>query len=684
MDSTCCRLRRRLAMILAGVLAAAVSLADPALALDLDQSGIDPATGVLSIPFGQTVTLKVGEYVRTTVEGTTVHERTAGAQFSTYQTALPEWARGKTAKTTVSAAIPGLPFSTFTVNAAYDVVESQAPGAMAAWRRLSQTKIDLDDPLNNFPNYFENDATLDRITETADRSRLQAGQAVSHRIIDFDGIVVTGLHAPWRQTDYAVNKAGRYASRRIPLLLIHGWQGDAADKECRQQSELVAWKHSEPVYWHHFLDYYLASPTLHDRYHVYLYHYPTYKHITFNAKVLKEMLASLRQEDSDLGAGVRNATLVLLGHSMGGLVGRALAEEHAFTGFRRLMALDSPHHGSQLSDNPAATFAVKDIDTQGAADLNWDNVDKADTAAEIDNNNVTRRWAGINAKAFDEIYIGRLADMFGEGNLAAHASKNPWLRWLNETFALDPARYAGKYVLYAAALSTKTVPGIVPNDITDATYNGIFEVPNAALVLETYTNGGTEPTGSGLLSAFDAAAYVDPALAQYFAPPSNVAYAALQPVLASRNPRATILADRDGMAEATISDGSDHPYGVPYRLFFDYDHEMIVNGVYGCAKGCWDKYLSEPALMASPPGFRTSRFTASDSGFWYDADINPAGNRYARRVQNMHRYARRSPLAPSLNYNPLRYEPLFLCLERDLLDAALGGGLPGNALLLLE
>jgi len=674
----------RTPMTLAWLLLLAVSPAPPVQALDLDGSGIAPATGILTIPFGRPVTLQDNEYVRTTVDGTVVHELTGGAQFTTYQAALPAWARGKIAKTAVSAANAGLPFTTFQVNTAYDAIASLAPGAITASRRLYQTKIDLTDPLNNFPNYFENDAYLDTITLEADRSRLQAGDAVSHRIVDFDGIVVTGLHAPWQQTDYALNKAGGYGTRRIPLLLIHGWQGDSADKECRQQSALLLWKHSELVYWQHFLDYYLVSSDLHDRYHVYLYHYPTYKHITFNAKILKEMLDSLRSGNSDISGGVFSGTLVIMGHSMGGLVGRALVEEHAFTGFRKLIALDSPHHGSQLSDNPLATFAIKDIDTQGAADLNWDNADMADTAAEINNNNVTRRWAGINAKAFDDIYLAKMEDMFGQQNMAAHASKNPWLRWLNESFAQKHSAYSGKYIFYAAALSTKPVAGIAANDITDATYNGIFDVPNAALVQETYTNGGTEPTGSGIMCALDAAAYAHPSLAAYFSPPSNVAYAALQPVVASLNPQAKIFYDRHGMAEVNISTGTEHPYAIPYRLFFDYDHEMIINGAYGCTKGCWDKYLSEPDLLASPPGFRTSQFVESDSGFWADSTTDPAANHYSRRIRNMYQHARRTTLAPSLRYNPLRYEPLFLCLERDLLDAAASGALPGNSLLLLN
>ncbi|WP_162179646.1 lectin-like protein [Solidesulfovibrio alcoholivorans] len=541
------------------------------------------------------------------------------------------------------------------VNAAYDQIQALAPESIVSSATLNDTKIDSNNIRNNMYNYFENQEYLGNINNYLDRLRLQVGTATTHRIIDFDRIINKNINSQWQQTEYAT-KIHSYTKHRIPILLIHGWQGDNTGLKDRQQSALLLWENSELNYWQHFLDFYLSSSKLYDKFHIYLYHYPTYKHICFNALVLKNLLINTSKANEDLSYGLSSSKLIFLAHSMGGLLARDLIEEQGFNNYRKLITLDTPHHGSPASDDEGLSRLVKDLGTQGAADLNWDNVDKFDTDQDIDENNTSRRWTYINTKDFDAEYWERLLNLVGASEIDKHHTKNPWLRWLNVKFSKNYLKYSNKYILYVAGMHN------IHNNIPDSIGNGVFDVSNASISEMGYLSGGAEPTGSAYFCSFD-----DDYLFKYFFMPSYTFDFTNVGLLSHVNPSIKILSNSSNETQYIISTGSEHPYKLPYRLFVDYDHEKIANGCYKGDKGVWDKYVSASFVLDS----ETTSDTAFNSSTYFKSY---AGTMYTC----LHRLS----LGDTANINPLRYEPVFNLLQKDLLDS-IGSDIQPSVQLLL-
>ena len=625
---------------------------------DLDSSGIDYTDKSLNINFKQpttfenelTVTVKAGAsklLERTYVANTTISAIKLSVSDDIFDQII-------TAKfeTTINGSGRAA-----NINIAYDQITALAPESVIVSKKLKETKINLKDPLNNLYNYFENQDYLGLISRSDDRLRLQVGTAITHRIIDLDKVINKRINTLWQQTEYA-SKIRNYTNHRIPILLIHGWQGDNFDFQDRQQSSLLLWANSELHYWQHFLDYYLASQKLQEKFHIYLYHYPTYKHINFNAKILNELLSETLRNDNDLSCGLNANKLIIIGHSMGGLVARDLIEEQGFNSYIKLITLDTPHHGSPVSDDDGVGTLVKDLGTQGAADLNWDNVDKADSDLDIDNNNANNRWAHINTKDFDALYWDKLQTLVGATEIDNNHTKNPWLRWLNVKFSKNYSNYNNKYILYVAAM-------LYNNDnFYDIINNGFgFNTSNGFIGKLGYTNGGAEPTGSAFFSSFDA----DYPFKDYFMPSTEFTYSLNNCQWLRGIKSIDTLVNQSGSIEFIISKGLDHPYKLPYRLFIDYDHEKIVNGCYSENRGDWDKYISASLVF--------DHTTISDTAFNSPAYFTG----YAGAIFS---YLYRLNLGDTANLNPLRYEPLFNLLQKDLLSSAQTSIQPAVQLLL--
>lgn len=105
----------------------------------------------------------------------------------------------------------------------------------------------------------------------------------------------------------------------IPLILIHGLQ---SDEGLTDPAKLIEYTYSAENYWKEFIDYFESTPKLNQRYRLYLYKYPSYKHITYNARILKELINKIDY--------LKGRKVIILAHSMGGLVARTLIEEHGF------------------------------------------------------------------------------------------------------------------------------------------------------------------------------------------------------------------------------------------------------------------------------------------------------------------------------------------------------------------
>ena len=113
-----------------------------------------------------------------------------------------------------------------------------------------------------------------------------------------------------------------------------------------------------------FLRYFSVTDALKEKYKIYIYSYPSYKHVTFNGRMLSNMLYEVKYIRNWIDEGKK---ISILSHSMGGLVGRSMLEEHGgiyyfdndsgswdlfrsgYDLLERLITLDTPHHGSTCS-----------------------------------------------------------------------------------------------------------------------------------------------------------------------------------------------------------------------------------------------------------------------------------------------------------------------------------------------
>lgn len=171
---------------------------------------------------------------------------------------------------------------------------------------------------------------------------------------------------------------------RKPLLLIHGWSfdGDPAPPS--------------GGYWDSFKNYLLNDSTLRANFK------PYYVKYWSNEVSVKGIANELRVQVEALGFNEQK--IVILAHSMGGLVARSYMTEQLFskgstTGLQcgklvdRLITLGTPHHGSPMANGPArndklsfflkiyinaleaAVFKEVKYNEENRSDLWWDNFD---------------------------------------------------------------------------------------------------------------------------------------------------------------------------------------------------------------------------------------------------------------------------------------------------------------------
>ncbi len=568
--------------------------------------------------------------------------------------------------------------------------------SILADKTLKQTRATSaqNTPSSQWNNYLasnENEVGLDK-TEP-----LIMDDVITHRIIDFDSFLDNTQISTypkkdvWNTTDYAKNTPND--DGRIPLLLIHGWQGS---KGLRNPAILSLWENSEFAYWNHFLNYYLTSEVLQKKYHIYLYKYTSYKHITYNAWQLKELLDEIKQNhpNSDLAKGLidKDKGVTILAHSMGGLVSRALIEEYKYFGnnlesLNKLIALDTPHHGSVVGENYFPQNVPKDLETHGSIDLNWDNFDgnyndkmKGDKRYIVSNNN-DNRWNAhsSNSLNFDQHY-SQLTTKWKSYNIS-----NTYLSYLNEQFSIGSNIYKNKYIFYTAwsvhnipdttafkafdkvkdQLTSKNIAAKIANTFFDYYVdeilsnnlnqdydfikNGLMNISTITIGSKGYSAGGAEPVGSSFLTPYKNSS-------------SELGL--------SGNPKVNDLPFIDEFQENAVSesiedvplivysDGKEHTNQIPFRLFWDYDHEMIMGGAYWNgllgSQGIWDQYIAQSYFVSTND---TSAFIKYRS-------------EYIKAAYKI-RYPERELVSMDASFlNPLLYEPLFLVLEKDLLDIA--------------
>jgi triacylglycerol esterase/lipase EstA (alpha/beta hydrolase family) len=139
---------------------------------------------------------------------------------------------------------------------------------------------------------------------------------------------------------------------RKPLLLVHGWnfEGNPASPS--------------GSYWNNLLNYIKNDEELNRSYKPYLVKYWS------NVVPISELAVELRKKVEAIG--LQDKKIVLIGHSMGGLVSRSYIIEQQFTtGIAAgkkcgemvdlIITLSSPHHGSPMANGPARDAKVKTL-----------------------------------------------------------------------------------------------------------------------------------------------------------------------------------------------------------------------------------------------------------------------------------------------------------------------------------
>jgi pimeloyl-ACP methyl ester carboxylesterase len=203
-----------------------------------------------------------------------------------------------------------------------------------------------------------------------------AGQAVALEtdlttplafFMDKTHFVLAGLEGFFR-ADSAIDKAGiylfePYQAGKIPVVLTHGLL-------------------SSPQIWTRMYNDLRADPVLRDRYQFWFFLYPTANSYLATAADLREALDGLRSSVDPEHADAAFEQMVLVGHSMGGLVDKLLTQESGddfwkfvterpfsdikgdpdslkelhrvffferYTAVKRVVFLGTPHRGSNLS-----------------------------------------------------------------------------------------------------------------------------------------------------------------------------------------------------------------------------------------------------------------------------------------------------------------------------------------------
>ncbi|MDP2902240.1 MAG: hypothetical protein Q8N96_03925 [Methylovulum sp.] len=417
--------------------------------------------------------------------------------------------------------------------------------------------------------------------------------------------------------------------------------------------------------------------------------------------MLKELATKKPVSDLNVAMQTEGAGVVVLAHSMGGLVTRSAIEEyHAFGAnaekLRRLITLDTPHHGSPAANPSWAGYLVKDLHTQGSADIQWDNFDSLYTKTDVNSYKSTRWTTAMNSQVFDKAYLQAC-----ERAACPLVTQNPWLAYLNANFIPLMNTYQPKYLLYAGWMinveGVDSSPSIINNGSMTVSDGLLRAAPNVGGA--SIPSGGAAPVSSALWyvhnpldskatpfplngsdneSAFFSACNLKSNWdeTQWFGGYSSpITLSILIPDFYTHFVETCGNSILISKSDTLSASNPNHPLGFQVRIFWDYDHETMVNGAYwgqgvfSKKAGGWDKYIGKPPYIINGN-------TSGDSGFWggvtnqwvsglvRDNYIAKAVG-YKQNNENL-TWSFNSPA----NYNPLKLEPLFNVLQGDLMREA--------------
>ncbi|MBE2285117.1 MAG: alpha/beta fold hydrolase [Prosthecobacter sp.] len=154
---------------------------------------------------------------------------------------------------------------------------------------------------------------LEKVTLAGRRQPLAADlSAYGELLLSHKEIQMGGIKALLRSSDY-MSKLGlialeRPSAERIPVVFVHGLM-------------------SRPATWENVINELSSDIVLQKHYQVYTFRYPSGVPIVYSAAKLRENLASLHKILEQQGTGRLCHHMVLIGHSMGGLVSKGQVQD---------------------------------------------------------------------------------------------------------------------------------------------------------------------------------------------------------------------------------------------------------------------------------------------------------------------------------------------------------------------
>lgn len=591
-------------------------------------------------------------------------------------------------------------------------------------RRLSETKYYINNSENNdnsWVNNKEDEASGDLITHALYPFQLHEMSG------DYDGYKFSNNRIEFVRS---VNKEEE--DNRQPLILIHGWQADR-DPEALFEGLLPlpgVYKNRDPQelakhpddnyydaegYWWSFLRFIETNQELKNKYKIYLYQYPSYKHITFNARMFSNMLYDVKYIRDYLNNGGK---ISILAHSMGGLVARSFLEEHGGIWFRddagwklfksgemlldKLITLDTPHHGSPAAVYPwmdVVDNVGKDLYSPGALDVWWDGydgafsvIDSSDLAACVTDKDWENSWRPTGDTSWFDAYYrlellldGNDVSEIREGIILSenctvntvtirgvdvnfYLKPNPWLTHLNALH--KKGSWKEKYIFYGGY-----------NDSSDQHFDNKLEDEDSydygdnawitGVWVAGYLNDSPVPVTS---SFFDSAkedcfkntdscpSQVD--LSQWPAHPLNKVGMFWSELVWDKT-KNILITDNEG-------------YKI--RFFKDYHHNRMLNGAYYHSRG---GYIPD---YASNDNWAYDLITNTSLRPPFSKDDCPSDRFYTAFRSSLIRsnYIQQTGI-PNVDFlscevmcdnttvddnwtNTLEFEPLYILLAKDLMD----------------
>lgn len=482
---------------------------------------------------------------------------------------------------------------------------------------------------------------------------VDSGNAYSHYIMDFDAFLKNNSIPAWTNKNYSNNIPAD--GSRLPLILIHGWEGEA---DYRSAAKLNDWNESPVNYFFKLLSYYMGTEELYSKYHVYIAHWPSYKHLTFNGQMFKEILEDVKTNHptTDLGRGMNdpNVGVSVITHSTGGLIFRSAAQTHKafkhttstneydeYALLRKAIILASPNHGTPgaIHTFPNNMSIVgKDLLTQSSSDLEWDAFDSyynirfgAHRFDYKDDRSINRYVKQrLNTEKFDQNFLNKIG--------LTTKTYNPWLMWLNKSFP-NTDSFRSKCILYSG---WTVLPVINPGNCIDNGWQ--FELTAGVLQAQGYNNDSVLPLSSNLLA-------VDTSKDGF----TLTRGSGKNHIRSKWYPNSTFYKWNDYNI-VVIGAAQDHPLNMEFRLIWDYDHDSIVNGC--MLNGSQDQVA---ALI--------DQKESAVAGF--EDCINSSVRPYYTKAAWEYSYSvKLTDAQAQAKKNPLKIDASFLIMRKDLLTAA--------------